>query len=191
MDFGPWLKRIRDKLGLSQTAFADRIGLKARETVGKWESTARLDAMRGANVEALLAFLGYADIEEMDRARKSDTWPDMTLLRTRLGAPRAVYQMNQSALIALDFSARRSDPAFRDFRAMHPTQILDALSIGWGKLSADQRSKAIKAATGIAGKISGDSPAPKPKAAAYNMQSRGKIKRHPARDPDAPLEPRK
>jgi len=190
MEFGEWLKRIRDKLGLTQTQFADVIGLKARETVGKWESN-QTPVMRGANGEALLAFLGYSDIEEMEHAWKSQAWPDMELLRSRAGTARAVYRLDRPTNATIEFSAIQSDPAFQMFRAMNPAHIRDALLIAWEKLSVSEQRKAIESATGIAGKISAPSAAPKRKSAAYNMQARGSVKRHAARDPDQPLKPGK
>ena len=78
------IKAIRTRLGLSQSALAERLGADAR-TVGRWEGGTLPGSMSRAALEAMEAeAAGAPALEALD-------WPlRMRRLRARLGGKRAM-----------------------------------------------------------------------------------------------------
>lgn len=82
--FGQWVKKIRNKLGLSQQQWADALSLKTREGVALIEKRSS-PKLRGDTLESLLEFLGYSTLEEMNVAWRTGAMPDLNAIERRLG----------------------------------------------------------------------------------------------------------
>ena len=81
--FGAWLKRLRQRLQLTQPEFAELLGLEARESVGSIESRADVQ-MRGTTLEALLELLGVRDRADLDELWRENRMPDLEEIRRKL-----------------------------------------------------------------------------------------------------------
>lgn len=83
--FGHWLKKFRTRLGVSQSDFANLLGLESGAAIYQSEKkpTRRL---RAATVEALLEVMGLMWERDLDALWQSWQLPDMEGIRPRVAA---------------------------------------------------------------------------------------------------------
>lgn len=131
--FGRWFRKVREKLGITQSSLARALGLKSYISIRGIEQ--REDrSMRGTTVEALLDLLGYRSEEELDLAWRAGEFPDMTVVRRRLGEAQAVANMLAGGdEPAVQFDADLTQKLFHWLAAHPPRQrreLLRAVSRG-------------------------------------------------------------
>jgi transcriptional regulator with XRE-family HTH domain len=120
--FGLWLRRVREKLGLTQGKMAKALGLKSYISVRDIEQRDER-SMRGTTAEALLEMLGYRDEEDLDRAWRVGEIPDLAGVRRRLAEAQALAEAIEHGKLPpeIEFDARLVADVFR-WIAAHPAQ---------------------------------------------------------------------
>jgi transcriptional regulator with XRE-family HTH domain len=81
--FGEWLKKVRERLGLTQSEFAALVGLDTYMTVRLWERSPE-PKMRGIPREGLLSVLALEDEADLNSLWRAGAMPDITALRQRV-----------------------------------------------------------------------------------------------------------
>jgi transcriptional regulator with XRE-family HTH domain len=106
LGFGPWLKKIRERAGIKQRAFARLLGLESTAAIYHLDRRAKPN-MRGTTLEALLELLGYESQEEMERAWRAGEYPDSVTVRARaaLATAPAPFVLPPAAQRKLDLLA--------------------------------------------------------------------------------------
>ena len=89
-DFGAWLKKFRDRLGVSLEEFAYALGLKSRHSV--WQAEQKPKRVgRGGTEEGIMYLAGCATAEDLDRMVADWRFPPLAEVAKRFEERWAIY----------------------------------------------------------------------------------------------------